>query len=220
MNWLQKLERKYSHLAIKNLMYYIVFLNAVIYVLILIDTTGSVIPLLTLDPALVLQGEVWRLISYIIIPPNASPIFIIFILYFYYMVGTGLEQEWGTFKFNMYYLIGMLGTTAATFITGGGATAVYLNMSLFLAFAYIYPDFQILLFLLLPVKVKYLAWLNWFFIGFTVLSGTLPAKAAALVSIANFLLFFGKDVYKNLQRRQQVNKNRKRFQSHMSDRDE
>jgi hypothetical protein len=160
------------------------------------------------------------LISYIFIPPNASPIFILFILYFYYMVGTGLEQEWGTFKFNLYYLIGMLGTTAATFITGGGATAVYLNMSLFLAFAYIYPNFEILLFLLLPLKVKYLAWLNWFFIGFTVLTGTLPAKAAALVSIANFLLFFGKDIYKNLLRRQQVNRNRKKFHSQMSDRDE
>lgn len=201
-------------------MYYIVFLNAVIYVLILFDNTGSVIPLLTLDPALVLQGEVWRLISYIFIPPNASPIFIVFVLYFYYMVGTGLEQEWGTFKFNLYYLIGMLGTTVAIFITGGGATAVYLNMSLFLAFAYIYPNFEILLFLLLPLKVKYLAWLNWFFIGFTVFSGTLPEKTAAVVSIANFLLFFGKDIYKNLQRRQQVNRNRRKFRSHMSDRDD
>lgn len=219
MNWLNKLERKYSHLAIKNLMYYIVFLNALIYILILIDHTGSVIPLLTLNPTLVLQGEVWRLVSYIFIPPSASPIFIIFILYFYYMVGTGLEQEWGTFKFNLYYLVGMLGTTVATFITGGGATAIYLNLSLFLAFAYIYPNFEVLLFLLLPVKVKYLAWLNWFFIGFTVMSGTLPAKAAALVSIANFFLFFGKDIYKNLQRRQQVNKNRKKFRSQISDRD-
>ena len=219
MNWLNKLERKYSHLAIKNLMYYIVFLNAIIYILILMDNTGSVIPLLTLNPELILQGEVWRLVSYIFIPPGASPIFIFFILYFYYMVGTGLEQEWGTFKFNLYYLIGMLGTTVATFITGGGVTAIYLNLSLFLAFAYIYPNFEVLLFLLLPVKVKYLAWLNWFFIGFTVVSGTLPAKVAALVSIANFLLFFGKDIYKNLQRRQQVNRNRNKFRSQMSDRD-
>ena len=220
MNWINKLERKYSRWAIKNLMYYIVFLNAVIFVLILIDDTGSVVPLLTLDPSLVLQGEIWRLVSYVFIPPRTfSLFFIFFVLYFYYMVGTALEQTWGSFKFNLYYLVGMLGTTAAAFITGGGATAVYLNMSLFLAFAYIYPNFEILLFLLVPVKVKYLAWVYWFFIGSTLLTGPVPTKITALVSLANFLLFFGGDIYKNIKRRQQVQRNRKKFQSPYNEED-
>jgi hypothetical protein len=218
MKWINKLERKYSRLAIKNLMYYIVFLNAVILVLILMDR--RVISLLTLNPALILKGEVWRLVSYVFIPPTTSIFFAVFVLYFYYMVGTALEQEWGSFRFNLYYLIGMLGTTAAAFIAGGGTTAVYLNMSLFLAFAYIYPNFEILLFLIAPVKVKYLAWIYWFFIGYTVLTARLPAKVAALISLANFLLFFGEDIIRNLKRRYQVNRNRKKFQGHMFKKDD
>ncbi len=217
MKWINKLERKFPHMAIKNLIYYIVFLNAVIFILILIDDTGSVIPLLELRPALVLQGEVWRLISYIFIPPTTSIFFVIFVLYFYYMVGTALEQEWGAFKFNLYYLIGMLGTTAGAFIAGGGTTAVYLNMSLFLAFAYLYPNFEILLFLLVPIKVKYLAWFYWFFIGYTVITAPPASKVAALVSLANFLLFFGDDIYKNFKRRQQVSSNRKKFKMFKDD---
>lgn len=220
MKWINQLERRFSRLAIKNLMYYIVFLNAVIFLLILIDNTGSVIPLLALNPALILEGEVWRLVSYIFIPPTTSIFFAVFVLYFYYMVGTSLEREWGSFKFNLYYLIGMLGTTAAAFIAGGGTTAVYLNMSLFLAFAYIYPNFEILLFLIAPIKVKYLAWLYWFFIGYTVLTARLPHKVAALVSLANFLLFFGEDIVKNLRRRQQVSSNRRRFKSQFKKKNE
>jgi hypothetical protein len=218
MKWMNKLERKYARLAIKNLMYYIVFLNAVILLLILMDR--RVIFLLSLNPVLILQGEVWRLVSYVFIPPTTSLFFAVFVLYFYYMVGTALEQEWGSFRFNLYYLIGMLGTTAAAFIAGGGTTAVYLNMSLFLAFAYIYPNFEILLFLVAPVKVKYLAWVYWGFIGYTVVTAPLPAKAAALISLANFLLFFGEDVFRNLKRRYQVSRNRKKFQIQMFKKDD
>ena len=88
----------------------------------------------------------------------------------------------------------MIGTSLAAFIIGQGATALYLNLSLFLAFAYIYPNFEILLFFIVPVRVKYLAWLNWIFIAFTVLTAPLSAKAAAIVSVLNYFLFFGKDI--------------------------
>ncbi len=211
MKWVNKLERKYGRYAIKNLMYYIVVINAVVFILMMIDPT-AIFYKLALFPSLVLRGEIWRLVSYIFIPPTTmSPIFIIFVLYFYYMVGMGLEQEWGSFKFNIYYLVGMLGTTLAAFITGGGGTAVYLNMSLFLAFAYIYPDFEIRLFLLLPLKVKYLAYVYWFFIAVTLFTSPIPSKVAALVSIGNYFLFFGKDFYKDIRRRRQVQQNRKKF---------
>jgi membrane associated rhomboid family serine protease len=211
VNWLDKLEQKFGHFAIRGLMTYIVGLNAFVYLLMYIDRTGTFIDKLMLYPSLVLQGEVWRLITYIFIPPQASPLWIIFALYLYYLIGNGLEHEWGSFRFNMYYLLGMIGTTAAVFITGGGATSTYLNLSLFLAFAHVYPDFQLLLFFILPIKIKYLAWLSWAGIGITVLFQPLPYKIIAIVSIINYFIFFGRDFFTSAKTRRQVYSNRKKF---------
>jgi membrane associated rhomboid family serine protease len=211
MNWLNKLERRFGRFAIPGLMYYIIILNAVVYFFMYLDKTNTIKNLLTLEPALIMQGQIWRLISYIFIPPTTSLIFIVFVLLFYYSVGVGLEQEWGSFKFNLYYLVGMIATTLAAFLTGSGATGVYLNLSLFLAFAYLFPDYEILLFMIIPLKVKYLAWLNWAFIGYTVLTQPLPEKLMAVVSIANYLLFFGPDLIRHIRRRRDVYDNRKRF---------
>ena len=211
MNRLNKLERKYRRFAIPNLMLYIVLGNACIYFLALTDTSGQLISLLGLHPRLVLQGQLWRLITFIFIPPSAQIIWIFFVLYFYYLVGAGLEQEWGTFKFNVYYLTGMILTVSASFLTGSFATAFYMNLSLFLAFAQIYPDFEVRLFLVLPIKVKYLAWLNWGIIALTLLFGMFNTKIFAVVPVVNFLLFFWNDVRKDLKRRRQVQQNRKRF---------
>ena len=213
MNWLNKFERKFGHLAIPGLMYYIVILNAIVFFFMYFDKTGTIINTLTLEPDLVMKGEIWRLVSYIFIPPTTSLLFIVFVLLFYYMVGVGLEQEWGSFKFNIYYLVGMIATTLAAFITGGGVTGIYLNLSLFLAFAYLFPDYQILIFFIIPVKVKYLAWLNWAFIAYTVLIQPLSEKVVAVVSITNYLLFFGKDLIQHTQRQRQVYNNRKKFHS-------
>jgi len=216
MRWFDKLERKFGNIAIKGLMGYIVGLNAFVYLLTnFLDTTGTYTAKLMLIPELVLRGEVWRLFTYIFIPPEASWVFILFVLYFYYMVGNGLEREWGSFRFNIYYFIGMVGTTIAAFLTGGGTTAVYLNLSLFLAFARIYPDFQLLIFFILPVKMKYLAWLNWAFIAYTVVFEPVPFKVAALVSIINYFVFFGKDIVTRTNTGRQVYYNRKRFNANL-----
>jgi membrane associated rhomboid family serine protease len=209
MNWLNKLERKYGRFGIPRLMQFIVLGNALVFVLMNVDR--SMVNNLALHPALIMQGQVWRLVTFIFIPPTQSLLWVFFLLYFYYMIGTNLEQEWGTFKFNVYYFFGVIATILASFITGSFASTQYLNLSLFLAFAHIYPDFQILLFLILPVKVKYLAWLNWVFIGFAVLFNPLGAKLMAIVPIANYFVFFGKDITKDMKRRKQVQQNRKRF---------
>lgn len=193
-NLLNKLERTFGRFAIRDLMVYIIGITGLVYFLSYAYPESSAISKLWLDPYLIMKGEVWRLISFIFIPPSASVLWIIFILYFYYIVGTGLEHEWGSFRFNVYYFTGVIGTVIGAFIAGQGSTALYLNLSLFLAFAYIYPNFEILLFFVLPVKVKYLAWLNWAFIAFTILTAPLPAKVAALVSVMNYFLFFGKDI--------------------------
>lgn len=211
MNWLDKLERKFGRLAIPRLMYYIVAINALVYFLMYLDKTGRVVSLLTLEPSLILKGEIWRLVTYVFIPPASSLLFIFFTLYFYYFIGNGLEQEWGSFKFNMYYLVGMIATTVAAFISGGGATGLYLNWSLLFAFAYLDPNLELLLFMVIPIKIKYLAWLNGFFVGYTVIFGLFPAKIAAIVSLANFLLFFGPELIKGAKRKRQVHENRQKF---------
>lgn len=212
MKWLDRLERKFGRFAIRDLMKYIVVLNGIVYLL-MMSRQGAVVGKLALIPAFVMVGEVWRLVTYIFIPPAASPIFIFFVLYFYYMIGSALEQTWGSFRFNLYYFLGMLGTTVAAFITGGFATATYLNLSLFLAFARLYPNFEILLFFFLPVKVKYLAWLNWAFIAYTVLVSPLPYKIFAIVSILNYLLFFGRTTVRNVNNRRRAHTYRKQTQS-------
>jgi hypothetical protein len=212
MNFLNKLERKFGKYAIKNLMMYIVALNAVVYILCYIDQSGALFLRLVLFPDLVLKGEVWRLVTYIFLPAvNTSIIFIAFVLYFYYMVGTGLEQEWGSFKFNIYYLVGMLGTTVAAFISGVGSTGLYLNMSLFLAFAYIYPNYEILLFFVVPVKVKYLGWLDGIWLLFTLATGNISIRLSILAAMLNFILFFGKDIVQHFGNRKNVYSNRAKF---------
>jgi membrane associated rhomboid family serine protease len=213
LNWLDKLERKFGRFAIPGLMKYIVTLNGLVYLLMYLDRTGVYVRTLTLVPQLVLAGEYWRLITYILIPPSAGPLFILFILYFYYLIGNTLEQEWGSFKFNLFYLCGMFGTTLGAFISGSATTSLYLNLSLFLAFAQLYPDFEMLLFFILPVKIKYLAWLQWAFIGLTVLTAAFPDKIAALASVTNFLIFFGKDFFSHAKLNNRSYHRRRQFRS-------
>lgn len=209
MNWLDKLDKRYRRFGIKGLMKYIIGLNAIVFFMLRIEP--QFLYTLALIPEYVLRGEVWRLVTYLFIPPTTSIFFIIFVLYFYYLIGNTLEQEWGTFKFNAYYFIGMIGTTVAVFLTGGVATAVYLNLSLFLAFAYIFPNFQILLFFFIPVKIKYLAYLDVAIILYSIVTENLAGKVAAIVSILNFLLFFGKDIFLSLKRGRKNFKRRKGY---------
>lgn len=211
MKWLDKLERKFGRFAIRGLMTYIVGGSGLVFLLLMLDI--SYLRYLTLDLSAVLRGEVWRLVTYIFIPDSLSPIWIIFTLYLAYMIGNQLEHEWGSFKFNVYYLIGMLGTTIAILLTGGPGTATYLNLSLFLAFAYFYPNYEFLIFFILPVKVKYLAWIDFAYITYTVLLAPVPlsAKVAALVSIINYFIFFGKDIFTNSKNRRYAYKNKQRY---------
>lgn len=213
MKWINKLERKYGHLGIKNLMLYIVAITGLAYVAIYFDASGTIYYKLTLDPNAVLQGEIWRLITYIFIPPNTSPIFLAFILYFYYMIGRSLEDEWGTFKFNLYYFIGIVGTTLAAFITGYSATTFYLNMSLFLAFAWIYPNYTIRLFLIFPVQIKYLALFYLLYLVVALIFNPMSEKIAAIVSLLNYLLFFGKDTIEFIKNRRFAIKNSRNFKT-------
>ncbi len=194
MKWLDRLDRKLGKYSIKGLMYYVVIINAAVFLLMLFDKKGLVIFNLELFPSLVQEGEFWRLISFIAIPPTTSIIWVVFVLYFYYMIGNALEHEWGSFKFNVYYLIGIIVTAAASMLTNTVGSNLYLNLSLFLAFAYLFPNYEILLFFVLPIKMKYLAWVEVAFVGYSIITQPWGLKIAAIVSLLNFIVFFGKDI--------------------------
>lgn len=208
-NWLSKLERKFGRYAIPNLMYYIIILYAAGFVLNLVNR-DFYYQMLSLDAAAILRGQIWRVVTFIIQPPSDSLIFIIFMLHLYYMIGQQLEAAWGAFRFNLYFFSGMLFHVIAAllvYVTTGISLPLsvwYLNMSLFFAFAALYPNVQFLLFFAISVKVKYLALLDGLYFAYAVLQAFLPAyggnalfgiyykanAVGAVVSILNFLIFF------------------------------
>ena len=216
MGWLNKLERKIGKYAIKNLMIYITAINGLVALLAYfqsyMDPEQSILSRLALAPALVMEGEVWRLVTFLFIPPTTSPIWLLFTLYFYYMIGSSLEHQWGSFKFNVYYLIGVLSTIAAAFL-GGAGSAAYLNFSLIFAFAFLFPNYQILMFYIIPVKMKYLAIV--YALGLILMIAISPVYGIITVlgSALNFLLFFGKDILLRITTGRKVYYNRRTFEA-------
>lgn len=148
-----------------------------------------------LDRAGLMSGEVWRLVTFLLLPPSlpSGPLglfFGVFVLLFFYTVLTSLEAEWGAARLWAYYLIGAAGTVGGAFLTGSADNA-YLNLSLLLAFGTVFPDYQILLFFILPVKMKWLALLDGAFLVYAFVTGGSPARAAIAMAFLNYLLFFG-----------------------------
>ncbi len=194
---LYRLEYKYSRYAIENLMYYIVGGMAVIFVMdIILSMTGivsSLYNLLTFDTDMILKGQVWRGISFIFLYPDSSIYFMIFSLYFYYFIGTALENVWGSFRFGAYYFIGVICTIISGLIFGA-TTNYYLNMSLFFAFATLFPDHELMLFFFIPVKVKYLAYIDLAFFIVSFILNPLTSKVAILVAVGNYLIFFAPEL--------------------------
>ncbi|WMJ76270.1 MULTISPECIES: rhomboid family intramembrane serine protease [unclassified Sedimentibacter] len=213
MKWLNKLERKFGRYAIPNLMHYIIGITMAVYIAQYILNI-SLYNYLVFIPDLIIKGQIWRIITFIFIPPATSIIFIVFVMYFYYMMGTTLENEWGSFKFNMYYLFGMAGTIIAAFLTGAG-TSAYLNLSLFLAFAYLFPNLEILLFFVIPVKVKWIAYLDWAFFIISLIFGTISTKVAVIASLINFFIFFGGDFIDYIKYQRKYGATRRNFKREM-----
>ncbi|WP_426350543.1 rhomboid family intramembrane serine protease [Alloiococcus sp. CFN-8] len=213
MKWLNKLERKYSRFAIENLMQYVIGITVLVYLLenfMQIDVQSY----LYFSPELIKRGEVWRIITFIFMP-EFSGLFSLFLAsYFYIMIGNTLEYHWGTFRFNLYYLCGIIGIIIAGMITGFG-TPTYLNLSLFLAFAYLYPDVEVRLFFLIPIKVKWLAYLDWFYFIITLVNGTWGQRAAVIASLINFFIFFGKDFIDYIQNKRRYGSVQSNFRRQM-----
>lgn len=194
---LNKLERRFGRFAIPNLMTLLIFgmtIVAVVDIFINPSYEVNLSSILAFDKDLILQGQVWRILTFVLIPPGYSIFTIAFTLYFYWILGTALENQWGSFRFNVYYFTGMIGTIIGGMIMGY-ATNYYLNLSLFLAFAMLYPNHQVYLFFLLPIKMKFLALVDALFLLYEFRFSGWPARIALLISIANFLLFFAPDVF-------------------------
>lgn len=149
---------------------------------------------------LIREGELWRLFSYVILAPPWHPLFAAFGVYLFYLMGNALEHEWGEFRFTLFVLSGWLITTlTAVVVPGVLATNTFLLGSVFLAFAFRYPDFQLYLFFILPVRIKWLALVTWLMYGWTLLTGTISSRIMVLAATANFLLFFGREIITNMR---------------------
>ena len=159
MKFFDKLERRFGKYAIPNLMYYIIGIYLVGFVIELFAPDVYTY-YLSLDVAKVLHGQVWRLVTFILQPPSSSIIFMVFTLYFYYVIGTVLERIWGSFKFNVYYFSGVILHIIAAFVIyiifgwSFNMSTYYINLALFLAFAVEQADTEVLLFFVLPIKMK------------------------------------------------------------------
>jgi membrane associated rhomboid family serine protease len=145
-------------------------------------------------------GEWWRIVSVLFVPFSLSPIWVFFSWYIFYLYGTSLEREWGTTRYMLYIIIAYAATLVGSYIFPLHAFSnVTIYSSVFLAFAYLYPNFQLLLFFIIPVKIKWLAYFAWAVMGWTLLTGDISAKGAVFVTITNFIVFFGKQIAFSVQ---------------------
>ena len=204
MNWLDKLERKLGRFAIPNLTVYL--LAGYVIGLAVVYLMPEMLGWITLEPALILRGQVWRIISWVLIPPTTSPISLLFLVLLYYSLGTALERTWGTFRYNVYIFSGLLFTVLAVFIlyaifyfgfnvelplsSVGLVSTNYITMSIFLAFAAIYPEMEVYLYFILPVKMKWMALVYAVMALYYFIRGGLVTRVAIGASLLNFVIFF------------------------------
>ena len=196
MTWYDKLERRFGNLYIPNLMIGVVLVQGAVWLLQRLMHAVWITQFFSLQSAAVLHGQVWRLFTFIFLPGSYSnPIFLFLSLYFYYVIGQTLENQWGGFRFNLYYLIGMVGAWACSLLVGAWGNGGLL-LSLFLAFAWLYPNMQVLLFYIIPIKVKWLGIAAGVMWAWDVLTYPGIYRLCPIFELAGFLLFFGPDVWR------------------------
>ncbi len=210
MDFLTKLERKYGKLAIPNLTMMLIICFVVGYLLMIFKQDA--IYYINLNPELIMKGQVWRLFTWIFMPPGAVSILVIITLLFYYHVGQALEHVWGDFRYTLYILsgivftdIGVVGTYLVMKLSGfdeyasmyasySDVSTYYLCMSMFLAYAFMFPDMQVLLYFFIPIKVKWLGYLDIVYLLYAILMygvmGYYPGMVTVIASVLNFILFW------------------------------
>lgn len=188
--WLTVLEKKMGWLAIPNIGSILVVLQALGFFM--VASNALWYTRLALYPEAVLAGEYWRLVTFLSLPLSMSPLWVIFVLWFLYFIMGMIEEEWGSFKATFYVLISVVLTILFSFAFDYPVTHVSLfESSLFLAAAALHPNFEVRLFLVFPVKMKWLAWLTLAFIAVQFFQGFWIDRFYILVIFSNYLLFFG-----------------------------
>ena len=202
MHFLNKMERKFGKYAIQGLMKYIILFYVAGYLIEFLAPQAY--NFLTLEPFLIFHyGQVWRLVSWVLIPPpTGNFIFAIIMIILYYQLGTALERTWGAFRFNLYIFGGMIFTVlGALFLyviygvntpipMGSSFSTYYINMTIFLAFAVCYPDMRIMLWFIIPIKMKWMAGFYAALIIYSMIISSWGGRVAIIASILNFLIFF------------------------------
>ncbi|MBN2022620.1 MAG: hypothetical protein JW809_07475 [Pirellulales bacterium] len=197
MRLLDRLERRWGRWAVGNVTLALVIGQIACYVLGKAD--AAALDRLAFVPSLFLAGEFWRPFSFVFQPPQCHPVFAFFAWYLFYLMGTALEHTWGAFRYNVFLLTGYVATVAVAFLTPDApASVAFLGGSVFLAFAYLYPNFQLLLMFILPVRIKWLALITWIVYGWVMIVGPMPARILIGASVVNFFLFFGGDVARRM----------------------
>ena len=208
MSFLTQFERRFGKYAISNLTASIVICQVACYLMQVLGDPDFV-TLLNLTPNAVWEGEVWRFFTFLCVPPQLNEIFAIFYFWLFYTWGRALEQSWGDFKYNIFLLIAYVANVGVACIALPFAgpevsltNSAFIQGAVFLAFAYVFPDFELLLFFVLPVKIKWLALLAWIAYGFAFLRGLAIFSQGGwvdclliLASVCNFFLFFGRDLF-------------------------
>ncbi len=206
---MQRFCAAHPRFGIPNLMRVIVIGNVAVYVLMLLTQANdaNALSFLTFNLNALLHGEVWRLVTFVFVPAYSSPFALLISLYFYYWIGSTLERQWGTAKFNLYYISGalltVLGVVLASLITGNpyltAAGTGYVNLSMFFAFAFLFPDTTVLLFFILPVKMKWLASLDGALFAFDIIKAIGAHNWAGvvlpIVALLNFAVFIWPEVH-------------------------
>ena len=189
-----------KNFGIRNLMVFIVIGTAAVWLFGMMDTTGKFYGYLLFSPYDILRGQVWRLVTFLFIP-EADGVMLLIFLYFYHFIGSSLEAEWGTAKFNLFYLCGticnILFGFLLYFITGHDVfmSSNYINLSMFFAFAALFPETRILLFFIIPIKVKWLALFDAAYFVVAIVRTSFPENLLPVVAILNFVLFCGYDLF-------------------------
>ena len=212
---MSKFEKKFGKYAIPNLTLVLIMCYVAGYIIQLMGTVGgtNLLGFLTLDPYRILHGQIWRLVTWVIVPPDSLDIFTIIMLFFYYSLGSTLERTWGTYRYNVYIFSGILFTVIGSFLCMGmvylmhgilptesasayfyirsyAFSTYYINLSIFLAFAATYPDMQVLLMFVIPVKVKWMGILDAVLMLYYVIVGDVFTRFAIIASLLNFVLYF------------------------------
>ncbi len=202
--WLDRFCYNHPNFGIPNLMKYIAIGNVAVFLMDLLFN-GMATAMLSFIPMAVTQGQIWRVFTFLFVPMNGfnprdmfSLLWFAMSTLFYYYIGNALERQWGSTRFTVFYALGAIFNLLVGFIFHLPVTMYYINMSMFFSFATLYPDMQVLLYGILPLKVKWLAWFDVALFAYYIVSdlvkGYYVFALLPILALLNYFIFFWEDM--------------------------